>query len=236
MTSVNVACGFHAGDPGIMRRTVALARRHGVSVGAHPGFPDLAGFGRRELRLSPREVEDLITYQVGALAAIAAIENVPLRHVKPHGALYNMAALESALADAIARAVAAVDRTLVLVGLSGSALLRAGADAGLATASEVFADRGYESDGTLTPRGRAGAVLGDPDLVAARAVEMVRARGVTAADGVRVPLQVDTICVHGDTPGAAGMARRIRTALEDAGVDVRAMGDGRQVPPPARSV
>jgi UPF0271 protein len=224
LTSVNIACGFHAGDPAIMRETVALARSHAVAVGAHPGFPDLAGFGRREMRMSPREVEDLVVYQVGALAAVAAVQGVTLRHVKPHGALYTMAAADPALADAIARAVAAVDSRLVLVGLSGSALVRAGAQAGLSTASEAFADRAYERDGTLTPRSRPDAVLDDPALVCSRAVAMVHEQGVTTTDGTRVPLQVDTICVHGDTPGAAGMARRIRTALEQAGVVVRSMG------------
>jgi UPF0271 protein len=148
---------------------------------------------------------------------------VTLRHVKPHGALYTMAAADPALADALARAVAAVDSRLVLVGLSGSALVRAGAQAGLSTASEAFADRAYERDGTLTPRSRPDAVLDDPALVCSRAVAMVHEQGVTTTDGTRVPLQVDTICVHGDTPGAAEMARRIRSALEQAGVVVRAM-------------
>lgn len=221
LTSVNVACGFHAGDPGIMRETVALARQHGVAVGAHPGFPDLAGFGRRQMRLSPREVEDLVVYQIGALAAIAAAQGVELQHVKPHGALYNMAATDAELAGAIARAVALVDRSLVLVGLSGSALVRAGSDAGVRTAAEVFADRGYQPDGTLVPRSHAGAVLHDDEAVAARAVAMVRDGAVVAADGSRLNLRADTMCVHGDTPGAAALARRIRAALEDAGVRVQ---------------
>lgn len=222
LTSVNIACGFHAGDPGIMRHTVALAHQHGVAVGAHPGFPDLAGFGRREMSLSPREVEDLVVYQIGALAGVAAAQGVPLRHVKPHGALYNMAARDTALADAIARAVAAVDGTLVLVGLSGSSLIHAGTRAGVRTASEVFADRSYESDGRLVPRSRTGSVLHDAEAIAARAVQMVRERMVTATDGTSVALQPDTICIHGDTPGAAALARRIRAALEGAGVMVRA--------------
>jgi UPF0271 protein len=220
LTSVNVACGFHAGDPGVMRETVALAKHHGVAVGAHPGLPDLTGFGRREMRLSGQEVEDLVIYQVGALAGVAAAQGVVLQHVKPHGALYTMAASQDALADAVARAVAVIDSTLVLVGLSGSALVRAGARAGLRTASEAFADRSYEPDGTLTPRGRPGAVLADEAVVAARAVALVRDRAAPSSDGSRVALQVDTICVHGDTPGAAALARRIRAALEGAGVSV----------------
>jgi len=223
VTSVSVACGFHAGDPGVMRQTVALAREHGVAVGAHPGFPDLAGFGRREMRLTPAEIEDLVVYQIGALAAVAAAQGVRLQHVKPHGALYNMAAGEPQLADAIARAVASVDRHLLLVGLSGSALVDAGHRAGLRTASEVFADRGYRSNGSLVPRDAEGAVLEDPDVVSVRALEMVRRLQIASVDGGAVRVQPDTICVHGDTPGAANLARAIRRALEEAGVAVKAM-------------
>src|SRR5687768_10692580 len=163
ITSANVACGFHAGDPGVMRATVALARAHGVAVGAHPGFPDLVGFGRREMQATPREVEDLVVYQIGALAAIAAAEGVALQHVKPHGALYNMAGRDAALADAIARATACVDRSLILFGLPGSQLTRAGTRAGLRTASEAFADRAYRPDGALMPRDQPGAVIHDPE-------------------------------------------------------------------------
>ena len=220
ITSANVACGFHAGDPGVMRATVALARAHGVAVGAHPGFPDLSGFGRREMRMSPRDVEDLVVYQIGALAAVAAVEGVRLQHVKAHGALYNMAVTEFALADAIARATAAVDRSLVLLGLPGSQLLQAGERAGLRTASEVFADRAYRADGTLVPRTQAGAVIQDEEVVVQRVVAMVRERAVVAEDGSRVTLRVDTICIHGDTPGAAQLAARVRAALEAAGMEV----------------
>jgi 5-oxoprolinase (ATP-hydrolysing) subunit A len=221
ITSANVACGFHAGDPGVMRATVALARQHAVAVGAHPGFPDLAGFGRREMRMSPREVEDLVVYQIGALAAIAAAQGLRLQHVKAHGALYNMAVTEFALAEAIARATAAVDRSLVLLGLPGSQLLKAGERAGLATASEVFADRAYRADGTLVPRTQPGAVIHDGDAVVQRVVAMVRDQEVLAEDGVRVPLRIDTICVHGDTPGAAQLAARVRAALTAGGIEVR---------------
>jgi 5-oxoprolinase (ATP-hydrolysing) subunit A len=223
ITSASVACGFHAGDPGVMRDTVALARAHGVAVGAHPGFPDLPGFGRREMTLTPREVEDLVVYQIGALAAVAAAQGVRLQHVKAHGALYNMAAVTPALADAIARATAAVDASLVLFGLPDSELVRAGERAGLRTAAEVFADRAYRRDGTLVPRTQAGAVIHDPERVAERALSMVCEQAVIAEDGTRVALRVDTICLHGDTPGAAQLAGRVRRALEDGGIDVRAL-------------
>lgn len=222
LTSASIACGFHAGNPSIMRHTVVLARAHGVAVGAHPSLPDVEGFGRREMPCSAAEVEDMVVYQVGALAAIAAHEGVRLSHVKPHGALYNMAARDASLADAIARAVAAVDPALVLFGLSGSHLITAARRAGLRAAAEVFADRAYRSDGSLVPRSEAGAVLHDDTAVVDRAVEMVTGGGVTAIDGTRVPLEVDTICVHGDTPGAAALARRVRAALVSAGVAVRA--------------
>ena len=208
ITSANIACGFHAGDPGVMRATVALARQHGVAVGAHPGFADLAGFGRREIRMDPREVEDLVAYQIGALTGIAAAQGVTLQHVKPHGALYNMAARDAVLADAIARAVAAVDRRLILFGLPGSQLVQAGARAGLRTASEGFADRAYQPDGSLVPRTQPGAVIHDVKTVVANAIAVARDRGV------------DTICVHGDTPDAANLARRIREGLTAAGIQV----------------
>jgi 5-oxoprolinase (ATP-hydrolysing) subunit A len=224
ITSANVACGFHAGDPGVMRTTVALAKQHGVAVGAHPGFPDLVGFGRRELRATPREVEDFVVYQIGALLAIAAAQGVRLQHVKPHGALFNMAVQDSALADAIASGTAAVDRSLILFGLPGSELVAAGRRAGLRTASEVFADRAYEPDGTLVSRRKAGAVIHDAGAVVERVVRMAIDRTVVAVDGSVIRLDLDTICVHGDTPGAADLAARIRTALTAAGVDVRAVG------------
>ena len=223
LTSANVACGFHAGDPMVMRQTVALAVRHGVAVGAHPAFPDLAGFGRREMRLPPADVEAMVVYQIAALAGIAKAEGTRLKHVKPHGALYNMAAVDRTLADAIAAAIGAVDRSLVLVGLSGSALIDAGRGAGLATASEVFADRAYLADGTLLSRTMPGAVIHDEAAVIERAVTMARLQSITAVDGSQVSLHVDTICLHGDTPGAPALARGIRTALTDAGIAVLPM-------------
>ena len=224
ITSANVACGFHAGDPGVMRATVALARRHSVAVGAHPGFPDLVGFGRRDMRATPREVEDAVAYQIGALAGIAATEGLRLQHVKAHGALYNMAVREAPLADAIAKATASVDRSLILLGLPGSQLVLAGQRAGLRTASEAFADRAYQPNGELVPRSQSGAVIEEAETVVSRAIMMAREHVVIAIDGTRVPIEVDTICVHGDTPGAAALARRIREALTQAGVDIAALG------------
>ena len=224
LTSASVACGFHAGDPGVMRETVALARANGVAVGAHPGFPDLVGFGRRELKATPREVEDFVVYQIGALAAVAAAHGVRLQHVKAHGALYNMAAREPALADAIARAAASVDRSLILFGLPGSQLIAAGQRAGLRTSREAFADRAYLRDGSLVPRTQTGAMVEDADAVVGRVVSIVCDRAVTAIDGSRIDLDVDTVCVHGDTPDAAALASRIRQALTAAGVAIAAVG------------
>ncbi len=224
VSSANIACGFHAGDPAIMRETVRLALRHGVAIGAHPGFQDLAGFGRREMHLPPAEVESLVAYQVGALAALAAAEGSRLGHVKPHGALYNMAARDEALAWAIARAVASIDASLVLFGLSGSCLITAGRRAGLRVASEAFPDRGYRSDGSLAPRDLPGAVITDVDQVVSRAIGMTQRQSVAALDGGQVTVAVDTLCVHGDTPGAATLARELRGALEAAGIQVRPTG------------
>jgi UPF0271 protein len=224
VTSANIACGGHAGDVQTMQATVALAAAHGVSVGAHPGFPDREGFGRRPMPLTAREVEAAVVDQLYALAAAADPAGERVRHVKPHGALYSMAADDLVLADAIARAVVSVDRALILFGLSGSELLRAGERAGLRTAAEVFADRAYEPNGRLVDRARPGAVIDAVDLVVERAVRMAREHKVDAIDGSTLSLRVDTICVHGDTPGAAELALRIRRALTDAGVDVRGAG------------
>jgi UPF0271 protein len=220
ITSANVACGFHAGDPGAMRQTIALARDRGVAVGAHPGFPDLVGFGRREMNATPAEIEDFVLYQVAALAGMAQAQAVRLQHVKAHGALYNMACKDRALADAIARAVAAFDRSLILFGLPNSELLRAGEAAGLPVAAEVFADRAYEHDGSLVSRNKPGSVIHDAAAVVARAVRMVKERTVLAIDGSTVALKADTICLHGDTPGAAQLAKEIRRGLEAAGIRV----------------
>jgi UPF0271 protein len=223
ISSANVACGFHAGDPGAMRATIALAREKGVAIGAHPGFQDLVGFGRREMKATPAEVEDLVLYQVSALAGMASAQGVRLQHVKAHGALYNMACRDRALADAIANAVAAFDRSLILFGLPNSELLRAGAAAGLSVAAEVFADRAYDPDGSLTSRTKPGSVIHDTPKVVARAIAMVRDKRVVAVDGSTISLEADTICLHGDTPGAADHAKAVRRGLEAAGIEVRAL-------------
>lgn len=220
ITSANIACGAHAGDPVVMAKTVGLALRFGVRVGAHPGWPDLQGFGRRSMDLAPEEAEAYVLYQVGALAAFARAEGGELTHVKPHGALYNQAAKDRALAAAVARAVARFSRGLVLVGLAGSRLIEMGVEAGLCTAAEGFPDRTYDPDGLLRPRRQPGAVLHDPDEVAANAVRL-------ACEGIRITtgseersLPVDTLCLHGDNPAAVENACRIRAALETAGVKV----------------
>lgn len=225
VTSANIACGVHAGNENVIRETVRLAGALGVAVGAHPSFPDRDGFGRRPLALPAGELEESLAGQLRLLAAIAATEGVRVRHVKPHGALYNMAARDPGLAGAVARVVAEIDPSLVLVGLAGSRLIEAGRRAGLKTAGEGFADRGYRADGTLVSRGEPGSVLHDADAAAARAVVMVRERIVVSTDGVRVPVLAETLCVHGDTPDAVAVAAAIRQALAYAGVDVRALTD-----------
>ena len=223
ISSANVACGFHAGDPGAMRATISLAREKSVAIGAHPGFQDLVGFGRREMKASPSEVEDLVLYQVSALAGMAAAQGVTLQHVKAHGALYNMACRDRALADAIAKAVAAFDRSLILFGLPNSELLRAGRAAGLKVAAEVFADRAYDPDGSLTSRSKPGSVIHDTPAVVLRAIKMVKDNKVIAVDGSTIALQADTICLHGDTPGAVDHARAVRAGLEAAGINVMSL-------------
>jgi UPF0271 protein len=224
VTSANVACGGHAGDPLVMQRTVRLCRDLGVAVGAHPGYPDLQGFGRRALPLTPAEVEAHVLAQLGALYAVARAEGVTLRHVKPHGALYNVAAVTPPIAEAIARAVAAFSRDLVLVGLANSQLVAAGEAAGLRVAREAFADRGYSADGTLLPRGAPGALILDPADNLAHALRIVADGHALAPDGAPVPVAANTLCLHGDTPGAAARAAHLRQGLEQAGVQVRPLG------------
>jgi 5-oxoprolinase (ATP-hydrolysing) subunit A len=224
ITSANVAAGFHAGDPSVLRETIRLAKANGVAVGAHPGFPDLVGFGRRELSVTPQEAEDFVLYQIAAVAGVASAEGVMLQHVKPHGALFNMAVRNAELSAAIARAVAAFDRSLILFGLPGSEILKAGRAAGLRVAAEVFADRAYEPDGSLASRRKPGSVIHDAATVVARAVRMVKDHSVVAIDGTVVPLEADTICVHGDTPGSDELAAKIRAGFEAAGVNVRSIG------------
>jgi len=222
VTSANIACGFHAGDPTTMAHTIREAMRNGVAIGAHPGFADLVGFGRRNMEVSHDEVYDMVLYQVAAIGGVTRVHGAPLAHVKPHGALYNMATRSADLADAIARAVHDYDAGLVLFGLAGSELLRAAEARGLATASEVFADRGYLPDGSLVPRSRPDALVTDEAQAIARAVRMAREGRVTAVDGTDVAVRADTICIHGDAPHAVPFARELRAALEREGVTVRA--------------
>lgn len=222
ITSANIAAGFHGGDPTVLRETVRLAKAHGVAIGAHPGFPDLQGFGRREMRIAPREAEDLVLYQIAAVAGVASAEGARIRHVKPHGALYNIAARNADLASAVVRAVAALDRSLILYAPPDSELLRAALAAGLRAAAEGFADRAYEPDGSLRSRQQPDAVLHEADVVVPRALRLVRDRTLVASNGATLTFNVDTLCVHGDTPGAGELAARLRSGLEASGVAVRA--------------
>jgi UPF0271 protein len=223
LTSANLACGFHAGDFRVMESTVALCRRAGVAVGAQPGYPDLLGFGRRPMPFEPDEVESLVRYQIGALEAFCRANGVEMQHVKPHGALYNQAATEPALAAAIARAVGRFSRDLLLYGLASSEpMAAAAADAGLRFIPEAFADRAYLPDGTLQPRGAGGSLVTDPAVAAARAVRMATDGAVDATDGATIEIRAESICCHGDTPGAVSIAAAVRRGLEAAGVTVAA--------------
>lgn len=221
VSSANIACGFHGGDPSTMRKTVAAAIKHGVAIGAHPGLPDLAGFGRRVMQITPDEAYDSVVYQIGALAGVAASQGARLHHVKAHGALYNMAAKDAVLARAICEAVRDIDPSLVLYGLAGSKLIEAAQAAGLKAASEVFADRSYQDDGSLTPRSHAGAMIEDVDQAVAQVVRMVKEGVVRSQSGKDVPVQADTLCIHGDQPNALVFASGIRRALEAAGIRIQ---------------
>lgn len=224
ISSANIACGFHAGDPATMRATVAAAVRYGVAIGAHASLPDLQGFGRREMQVSAAEVHAMVLYQVGALSGFATAAGARLSHVKPHGALYNMSARDPIIADAIAEAVVDFDPTLILVGLSGSESIRASERRGLRVAHEVFADRRYRADGSLMPRSGAGAVIGDIDQAVSQALDLATRGEVVADDGCLIKLAVDTLCLHGDRDDAAEFARRLRLGLDAASVEVIALG------------
>lgn len=225
ITSANIACGFHAGDPDVMARTVEAAVRHGVALGAHPGLPDLAGFGRREMAITTEQTYNLVTYQIGALAAFARRCGQSLRHVKPHGALYTLAERRPELALSIARAVWDFDPGLLLFGLSGGHLVQAGRDCGLRVAHEVFADRTYQPDGTLTPRSDPHALIHDPDEAAGRMIRLLAEGRIGTVEGGEIALAADTICLHGDQSGAAARARALRDALERQGILIRSHGD-----------
>lgn len=224
VSSVNIACGFHAGDPMVMRDTITLALRHGVALGAHVSYPDLRGFGRHPQHLSPEQVQADCLYQIGALTALAQAQGARLTHVKPHGALYNQAARDRRLADAIAAAVHAVDPTLRLVGLAGSELLAAGRACGLTVLAEGFVDRSYEADGSLTPRQLPGAVYTDAARCSAQALAIARGEALLSRDGTLMRVAADTLCLHGDRPDAAALAAAVHAALRGAGLVIGAPG------------
>jgi len=224
VTSANVACGWHGGDASVMRRTIQRARELGVRVGAHPSYPDLLGFGRRLMEITRQEARDYMLYQIGALRAFAEALGVTLQHVKPHGAIYNAAVKDRELSLGIAEGVADAGRGLILVGLPDSELIRAGQDVGVRVAREAFGDRAYNEDGTLVSRKIAGSLITDPDGVAERVLALARG-SVKAITGKEIPIAADTICLHGDTPGAGSIARRVRERLEAAGITPRPMGE-----------
>jgi len=220
-TSVNVACGFHAGDPDIMLDTVKLAKEHGVCIGAHPSYRDLAGFGRRPMPdITAREIENLVAYQIGALQAIAALAGHRVTHVKPHGALSNVACHNDMTADAIASAIKAVDPNLLFVVLPHTAMERAAEKAGLTAINEIYADRAYESDAQLVSRRKHGSVLHDPAIIAERVLKMISEQAIHAIDGTRIPTRIDTICVHSDTPDAVAIANSLRLKLVSNGIAI----------------
>ncbi len=225
ITSANVACGYHAGDPLVMQKTVALAAECNTAVGAHPGFPDLMGFGRRNMNITPDEARAYIKYQVGALTAFTKSCGIKMQHVKPHGAFYNMAAVNDKLAEAICRGIYEVDPELIMLGLAGSAHIRAAEAVGLRTASEVFADRGYMEDGTLVPRSMEGAIIHDRSEAIARTVRMVKEGVVETVTGKIIPIKADSICVHGDNPDAVNFVKDIREKLTQEGVTVTCIAD-----------
>jgi UPF0271 protein len=222
ISSANVAAGFHAGDPATIRATIRLAVDHRVAIGAHPSLPDLAGFGRRAMKVSAGEVRDLVLYQAGAVAAFARAAGAPLHHVKPHGALYNMAAVDAELADAIAIAVSELGGDVLLYGLAGSAMIEAAARHGVRAVGEVFADRSYQRDGTLTPRGQPGAMITDERAAVEQALSMIEHGRLRSVDGVDVSVDAGTLCLHGDQPGAVAFARALRQAFDERGITVTA--------------
>lgn len=220
ISSANVACGFHASDPLVMSKTVKLAKKSGVSIGAHPGYPDLVGFGRRNMDVKPEEVKAMIQYQVGALQAFCTANGCKLNHVKPHGAMYNMAAKDEKLAHAIAEGIYEVDFELTLLGLANSFLISAAKETGLKAANEVFADRAYNSDGTLVKRGLEGAVITDENIAISRVLQMVKKGTVVAIDGKEIEVCADSVCLHGDGKKAVLFAKELREHLEAEGVEV----------------
>ena len=220
ISSANVACGYHASDPVVMGKTIAMAKEAGIRVGAHPGFPDLMGFGRRNMNVTPAEAKAYVLYQLGALDAFCRVNGVKMQHVKPHGALYNMAAKDYTLSTAICEAIKEFDSNLIVLALSGGQLAKAAQDMGLRTAMEVFADRGYEEDGTLVDRHKEGAMITDENEAIARVIRMVKEKKVTAVTGKDIPIQADSICVHGDGAKALAFVEKIREAFEKEGIQI----------------
>lgn len=222
ITSANVACGFHAGDPSVMRKTVQLALKNNVKIGAHPGLPDLAGFGRRNMNISPQEAYDLVVYQIGALSGFLKAEGEKMQHVKPHGALYNMAAKNRELSEAIAEAVYKVDPQLILFGLAGSELVKAAEKIGLKTANEVFSDRTYQQDGSLTPRTQPDALIHSYEDSVSQVIRMIKEGKVRSTQGVDVSVLAQTVCIHGDGPEALVFAKQLRESMQSEGIQVNA--------------
>jgi len=220
ITSANVACGYHASDPVVMEKTISMAKEAGIRVGAHPGFPDLMGFGRRNMNVTPAEAKAYTLYQLGALQAFCKAKGVTMQHVKPHGAFYNMAAKDEALSRAICEAVASFDENLIVLALSGGELARVAKEMGLRTALEVFADRGYEEDGSLVDRRKEGALITDEEQAISRVIRMVKEKKVTAVTGKDIPIQADSVCVHGDGEKALAFVERIRKALTQEGISI----------------
>ncbi|HEX8288118.1 MAG TPA: 5-oxoprolinase subunit PxpA [Pyrinomonadaceae bacterium] len=221
VSSINVACGFHAGDASVIRKTVEKGIEKNVAIGAHPSFPDLQGFGRREIKLSEQEIFDVVLYQIAALKGICEALGTTLHHVKPHGALYNQAAKDGTVAAAIARAVKAIDENLVFYGLSGSFLISEAEKLGLKTASEVFADRTYKADGNLTPRNQPNALISETGKAAEQVLQMIEQQSVTATSGEKIPIVAETVCIHGDGEHALEFAREIRRKLIDNNVSIQ---------------
>ena len=223
ITSANIACGYHAGDPLVMERTVSLAKNYGVSVGAHPGFPDLMGFGRRNIDATLAEIKGYVTYQIGALQAFAKAQGLKVEHVKPHGALYLMAVEDEKISEAVVEAIKNVDKDLIFIALAGAKgekMTKIGERIGLRVAYEAFPDRAYTPEGTLVSRRQPGAVIKDPDVVAQRALKMAKEGKVVAIDGTEINLRPETLCVHGDTPGAVNLVKKIRQTLTEENVEV----------------
>ena len=225
ISSTNVACGFHAGDPVVMKKTIETAKKNNIGIGAHPGFLDLMGFGRREMKISIDEAKAYVLYQLGALGAFCKSEGVKLQHVKPHGALYNMAAKDYKLSRAICEAVAEFDNSLIILGLSGSETLKAAKDLNLKYASEVFADRAYEEDGSLVARSKEGAMIHDENEAIERVIKMIKEQKVTSITGKEIPIKADSICVHGDGEKALLFVKKIREKLENEGIIIQKLSE-----------